>query len=309
MFAFAIALGLGAGAIALDAAQQSQRPFVIGGQSFISQEAFIAAGLRCGTPHVDDERAAEIDTAIAARQGGPGASRKPGTPPPPAVTGGVINVYFHVIRSSAGAGDVSDDRIADQVAVLNAAFAPTGWGFQLAGTTRTSNDAWYTMGPGTTAEAQAKAALRQGTAQDLNIYAANIGGGLLGWATFPWDYSSQPSLDGVVVLTASLPGGSAVPYNLGDTATHEVGHWMGLYHTFQGGCSRSNDLVGDTPAERSPAYGCPVGRDTCTGGKQNAGLDPIYNFMDYTDDACMFEFTSGQDGRMDSAFSAYRFDQ
>lgn len=190
------------------------------------------------------------------------------------VTGGTINVYFHVITNTSGQGNVTDGQIADQIEVLNDAYNADGWSFDLAATTRTANNTWYTMG--SSGETQAKNALRQGSADDLNIYSANPGGGYLGWATFPSSYQSKPKMDGVVVLYSSLPGGSAAPYNEGDTATHEVGHWMGLYHTFQGGCNGQGDYVSDTPAEKSPAFGCPIGRNSC---RKKPGNDPVQNFM------------------------------
>lgn len=224
------------------------------------------------------------------------------------VTGGTINVYFHVIRSgtSVSQGNISSTMIQDQMNVLNNAFAGTGWTFQLVQIDRTTNPTWFNMKSGSLAERDAKTALRRGTADDLNIYTVNNPEGLLGWATFPSSYDRYPIQDGVVLLFQSLPGGTAAPYNLGDTATHEVGHWMGLYHTFQGGCNGNGDYVGDTAAERSPAYGCPTGRNSC---QTKPGIDPITNFMDYSDDSCMFEFSYGQDVRMDAQFTTYRFNQ
>jgi hypothetical protein len=224
-----------------------------------------------------------------------------------------IPVWVHVINTGSGLsnGNVPDSQIQAQIAVLNDSYAgatggaATPFTFVLSGITRTTNALWYTMAPGSAEERQAKAALRVGGANTLNLYTANPGGGLLGWATFPWSYAGSPSDDGVVVLYSSLPGGSAVPYNEGDTGTHEVGHWLGLYHTFQGGCSKNGDFIGDTAAERSPAYSCPAGRDSCLGRKY-PGVDPIENFMDYTDDPCMYLFTAGQSSRMDSMALQYR---
>lgn len=265
----------------------------------------------CATDH-DPEKIAAMEADFLLRQlitndargGGKG---KPGGGGGPTVTGGVINVYFHVIRQGSGAsnGDIPQQMIDAQMNVLNSSFAQWGWTFNLISVDRTTNATWY-KGCYGSGEGPMKNALRQGSADDLNIYTCNPNGGILGYATFPSSYNSSPSLDGVVLLDQSLPGGNAVPYNEGDTGTHEVGHWMGLYHTFQGGCSRNNDYVDDTPAERSPAYGCPGGRDSCTGNRY-PGLDPIENFMDYTDDYCMFEFTNGQDERMDLQFSTYRY--
>jgi hypothetical protein len=209
-----------------------------------------------------------------------------------------VRVHFQVVYGSAG--NVSDSTLQQQLTVLNNAYAGSGVTFTLSEIKRTQNAAWFSDPEGY--ERQMKSSLHAGNAQDLNIYTADLGSSLLGWATFPSSYRSQPSMDGVVIHYQSLPGGALGNYNEGDTATHEVGHWMGLYHTFQGGCSGQGDRVSDTPAEQSPASGCPTGRDTCSA----PGSDPIHNFMDYSYDSCMNEFTPGQTARMQSQWAAYR---
>lgn len=226
-----------------------------------------------------------------------------------------IPVYVHVINKGPGEanGDISDAKIKEQINALSAAFMGvqnsynqiTPFAFYLSGIDRTTNASWYTMYKGSPAEAQAKAALHKGEAGMLNLYLARPST-TLGWATTPLDSLLSPLMDGVVIANDTLPGGTRAPYNLGDNAVHEVGHWMGLLHTFEGGCGKndtqSGDRVADTPAEKSGAYGCPTKRDSCT----SAGNDPIYNFMDYTDDSCMTEFTTGQTDRMVSYWTTYR---
>lgn len=294
---------------------EKEVPFELNGTKWRSKEAFIRSGARCATVNPDAERIAKVDKSIAdykARQGlaptDTSALRAPGT-----VT---IKVYFHVIRKGAGIanGDIPTAWLDAQLAVLNNAFAgtapggagaPTPFKFVKTLVTRTTNATWYTAGPGSAAELAMKKALRKGTSRDLNFYTNSPGGGLLGWATFPWEFDTEvdgAKLDGVVCLNQSLPGGSAAPYNLGDTGSHEVGHWFGLFHTFQNGCAVTGDRISDTPAEASPAFGCPSGRNTCA----TAGVDPITNFMDYTDDGCMFKFTPKQAYRADVLSEIHR---
>ena len=253
---------------------------------------------RCATADVSDFEMAAAQKEVQERTGGKSAR------PSGVAASYVINVYFHVITSSTGEGAVSDATIGRQMRAMNKGFAGSGFSFVLAGIDRTANDTWFDMGYNSAAERRAKTALRQGTGDDLNIYLTS-GGGYLGWATWPHKYHSNPELDGIVVAYDSLPGGDAQNYNEGDTATHEIGHWLGLYHTFQNGCSNNGDYVDDTPAERVPARGCPIGQDSCSA----PGLDPIHNFMDYSYDACIFEFTTGQGERMDGFFVTYRLGQ
>mmetsp|Transcript_114340 Transcript_114340/g.323278 ORF Transcript_114340/g.323278 Transcript_114340/m.323278 type:complete len:291 (+) Transcript_114340:30-902(+) len=217
-----------------------------------------------------------------------------------------IDVYFHIITSEPDAngnvdGDLTQRQVYQSMLVLNRAWG--GNKFNLKAINRVANDDWFSIGSSGSAQTQMKAQLREGGAKTLNIYSTRLTGGLLGYATFPWWYDGNPSDDGVVILDTSCPGGSAAPYNEGDTLVHEVGHWAGLYHTFQGGCTGKNDQVKDTPAQGGPTYGCPTNEpDTC----DREGVDPIHNYMDYTDDACMWEFTSDQKKRMRRQFKAYR---
>ena len=218
-----------------------------------------------------------------------------------------------------------DQQIKDQIDVLNTDYKPTGLQFQLVNVTRVENPKWFNdAGPETPEQTEMKTALRRGGPDALNLYSVSFNNsaaeGLLGYATFPSNYTMSPKDDGVVINFATLPGGVATPYNLGRTLTHEVGHWVGLYHTFQDGCDGDGDYVDDTPAEAEAARGCPIGRDSCSAPGLDREFDSstvrndlvaysrlaVQNYMDYSDDSCLDNFTPGQIVRLRQQIYAYR---
>lgn len=218
-----------------------------------------------------------------------------------------VPVYVHIIQNSNGDNTATSEQIDAQIELLNTSYAGR-FSFTLVSTDTTVNDDWFNLSAGSDEERDMKTALYAGDSTALNIYLTFLADDLLGFATFPWDYEFDPSMDGVVVQYSSLPGGTAVPYDLGVTTVHEVGHWLGLLHTFQDsrvrddGCSGGGDLVSDTPAEKIPHYRCKAS-DSC---RTQRGKDPIRNFMNYTPDACQRSFTRRQFTRMNSMYQIYR---
>ena len=280
----------------------------------------------CGTRNHSDAEMARVQQEVDQHNRASGSIDVPQRP-----AGSVtVPVYFHVMRKAVGGnwnvtGDIPETVLNAQIDVLNQAYsgaerlAETGqsgpatpFHFVLAGVIRVDNSNFFDNCHVSSVETEMKSS-RVGGCESLNIYTCGMtGSGLLGWATFPSNCMTKRGInlmDGVVILASSLPGGNAgapdMDYHSGDSATHEIGHWLGLYHTFQGGCTKNNDYVSDTPAEASPDFNCTAGRDSC-GGSRYPGDDPIHNYMDYNDDACMFEFTAMQSARMDSITATYR---
>ncbi len=134
----------------------------------------------------------------------------------------------------------------------------------------------------------------------LNLWIGTIGGGILGYAQFP---GGSAATDGVVIdplyIGVTSNSSSSYPYNLGRTATHEVGHWLNLRHIW-GDATCGNDLVTDTPSHNAANYGVPTypHYSTCSG----TPVEMTMNYMDYTDDRGMYMFSTGQKARMDAIF-------
>ncbi|WP_238581010.1 zinc metalloprotease [Streptomonospora alba] len=240
----------------------------------------------------------ELRAALRARQGPhTGQTQQAATVP----------VAVHIVHAEDGTGDLDDSTVREQIEVMDKAFgggnsgADTGFGFRLADLTRTADDAWFEdFGAH---EDEIKSGLHQGGAGTLNLYITRLGEGVLGQATFPQEYPDDPDNDGVAVDHRTVPGGGREGFDLGYTAVHETGHWLGLFHTFQNGCTDPGDYVDDTPYEAEQSSGCPEGRDTCP---TREGDDPVHNFMNYSDDPCLNHFTQGQARRMSEHWTAFR---
>jgi len=220
-----------------------------------------------------------------------------------------VPVYYHVVHAG-GVGNISREVVDRQMQVLNHAFAgfyggaATGFSFKLVGITRTDNAEWHYAGIGSSAERAMKKSLRTGGWNALNLYSVDAAG-YLGWAYFPGLSEARQYLDGVIVNWRSMPGAStayAGRYDLGQTATHEVGHWIHLHHVFNGACNNYGDYVEDTPPQAVATNGCPIGQDSC----REPGIDSIHNYMDYSYDSCYNQFTKGQVQRMQDAWLYYR---
>jgi len=293
------------------------------------------------SPAVSAATRQRVEERLATTEREAVASRSTGATASTAFPTYVVNVRIHVIHGShAKERKLSRKGARHKVfQVLQRAYngaespnsEPMGFVFRLKKITISTNDRWFHAVPKSTADRQMKKKLHRGTASTLNIYVnkptfRRSGGLLLGYSTFPWQYhGKKKKQDGVTINVRSLPGGSAFGYNLGDSVVHETGHWLGLFHTFQGGngdksnpqCDPYNDGVVDTPAEWNANFTCsaPIGGYAAKWGTTvcdpadmaaHGYIDPAFNFMDYSLDACMRMFTLGQHVRAAGLFKTYR---
>ncbi|KAI9824729.1 MAG: hypothetical protein M1832_001555 [Thelocarpon impressellum] len=213
-----------------------------------------------------------------------------------------VDTHFHIVDSSAGLAFNNTREMADlQIEVINQAYADSNIVFNLVGTDSTVNAAWARGSD----QLAMKRKLRIGSYNDLNLYfLSDLGGGLLGQCTFPTNSASALTEDGCIVLKGSMAGGNVPNYSKGLTAVHEIGHWLGLFHVFQGqSCSGAGDSVADTPLQSSPTQGCPATKDSCPNAPGN---DAIENYMDYSYDSCMNKFSAGQSTRIAQFWQTYR---
>lgn len=221
-----------------------------------------------------------------------------------------IKIKFHIIHDGQK-GKVTREQCDQQIAQLNLAFSggesqlgvDSKIAFSLDEVKYYDNAAWYSK-----CQKHESTFAEHGVdpTKYVNVFTCE-GDGLLGWAYLPGNFPENYKQNLVCVAAGSLPQGDIQTYNKGDTLTHEIGHFFGLYHTFnQGGtpCTEGgDDGVSDTPFEASPGYECNMDRDTCP---SDPGTDPLWSYMDYTDDDCMNRFSRGQVERMRDSLGLYK---
>lgn len=216
-----------------------------------------------------------------------------------------IPIVIHAIQTGKK-GRVSDDQIATLVHNLNVAYSETPFSFYLAGVRRVNNKAWASnCSPGSRNEKNMKKRLAIDPRNFVNVYICQTNTSKLpiaGYAYFPFWYPENSTMHGIALHPVTMPGSGHPDVGVyGLTFAHEMGHYLGAYHTFQGGCA-DGDEVGDTPAQAGPTNACSVGADTCPGG----GADDVPNFMNYAPDTCVDHFTPQQIQRMIGITAAFR---
>jgi hypothetical protein len=220
----------------------------------------------------------------------------------------LIPLAFHILTDEEGNGHVPIEAIYQQIEVLNRAFRDAQFVFVLRKVDVTVNTAWF-RNPFDHLKA-ITSSLAVDPAGTVNIYTAGMLGSnaVLGFAFVPWAYPEDDPMHSILLDYTTLPGISQWANGLGGTAIHEMGHYFGLLHTFEGGCQNGpdvGDLVEDTPAQMDGlnVFECDDTLDTCP---DDPGKDPVHNYMNYTSDACRFEFTPGQVQRMRWAQEQFR---
>lgn len=223
-----------------------------------------------------------------------------------------VPLYIHVLTKQSEAGTITQAMATAQAQELNTAYNPYGITFQLQNTSFTAKDAWA-VAAGSDMDAL-KQALRDGTYGALNLYFhTDLSGGVLGTCTLPSQVQKgTPQAmyysDGCNINANTMPGGTMTGYNLGKTAVHETGHWLGLLHTFEGyACTGSGDFIADTPFESVSTNGCPTSpwKKSCP-NQAGVNQDPVHNYMDYSTDACYTKFTNDQVHRISTMWTQYR---